>query len=969
MPSENRTDPRKNFVPRLLPWLLALAMFAVYCVTLNRWVSPASLPSVTKISGWWLPEVLSPLLFLVTYPFRWLPEAQIPFALNLFSALCAALSLGLLARSVAILPQDRTDAQRRREKSDFSFLTTGSAWLPPLLAVVVCGLQLTFWQQATNYAGETFDLLIFAFLIWSLLEYRLDEREGRLFLASLVYGAGMAENWAMAGYFPLFLAAIIWIRGLSFFQWPFLKRMILCGLAGMLFYFLLPVVAALTSDVSITFWQALKFNLQPQYTVLKSYVEFIFHPGQNAEFLALTLAYLTPLFVLALRWKPSFGDSSKLGSMLTSFMFHLAHAAFLGLLIWMAFDPPFSPRHFSTSVTPLLTFYYLGALSIGYYAGYFLLIFGEKETAKRPARNSSLEFLDPVVFAAAWALSVIAIVGLVYRNAPQIKAANANTLWQYAELIAKSLPSSGGYLLSDDEQRLALVRAVLARDGRAKAFIPLDTESLFSPAYHRFLHRKYPDKWPQIVSDTQTNLLNPYGLIQVLMLLSKTNDLYYLHPSYGYYFEAFYAEPHGLAYKLKPLPEDTWLPPKVDGTLITENESFWAEETPVLDAVEKTIAPPDVPLSFGERLLKKFHIGREPDPIATTAGLYYSRCADFWGTQLQRAGDLEKAAAQFAMATNLNPDNLVAKINLDFNAGLRSGRIEPVDLSKTTPDHFGKFGTWNDLVNMNGPFDEPSFCFQAGINFMGQPLPMVHQAIAKFDRTRELTPNFLPARTELARAYSLVGKPDRALAVLQEPLEHPEQFSLDRTNETPLHVLAAAVYFQKNENARGAKLLESEADLHPEDNDLLTAVAQALVMRGLFTNALAVVDRKLKSSPDDLAWTYARGYICIRLGRYNDAISAFTRVLNVQTNNYNALFNRAIANLQADKLEAAKADYEKLQDVASNSVPVAYGLGEIARRQHDTNEAVRNYEIYLANTDTNTAEAKAVADRLNSLKH
>ena len=48
---------------------------------------------------------------------------RFPVALNLFSAVCAALTLGLLARSVAILPHDRTDAQREREHSDFSFLT------------------------------------------------------------------------------------------------------------------------------------------------------------------------------------------------------------------------------------------------------------------------------------------------------------------------------------------------------------------------------------------------------------------------------------------------------------------------------------------------------------------------------------------------------------------------------------------------------------------------------------------------------------------------------------------------------------------------------------------------------------------------------------------------------------------------------------------------------------------------------
>ncbi len=199
---------------------------------------------MAKISGWtWQPEVFNPVTFLVTYPLRWLPAAAIPLALNLFSAVCAALTLGLLARSVAMLPQDRTDAQRKRETSDFSFLTTGSAWLPPVLAVLVCGLQLTFWERATNWTGEMFDLLLFAFVIWSLLEYRLDEREWRLYVAAFVFGAGMADDWGMVGFFPLFLMAIVWLRGLDFFNLRFLGRMLLCGLAGLLFYLLLPLLA------------------------------------------------------------------------------------------------------------------------------------------------------------------------------------------------------------------------------------------------------------------------------------------------------------------------------------------------------------------------------------------------------------------------------------------------------------------------------------------------------------------------------------------------------------------------------------------------------------------------------------------------------------------------------------------------------------------------------------------------------
>jgi tetratricopeptide (TPR) repeat protein len=181
-------------------------------------------------------------------------------------------------------------------------------------------------------------------------------------------------------------------------------------------------------------------------------------------------------------------------------------------------------------------------------------------------------------------------------------------------------------------------------------------------------------------------------------------------------------------------------------------------------------------------------------------------------------------------------------------------------------------------------------------------------------------------------------------------------------------VLAAAAYFEETNFTRGSELLETEIARHPADNDLLSSATQAYLMRGLFGNALGVIDRRLRLVPDDPAWLYTKGYVSIQLKNYETAITVLSRVLTMQTNNNDALFNRAIANLDSDHLDAARADYLRLQRSFSNSFQIAYGLGEIAWRQHDTNEAVRNYAIYLANANTNSGEAKSVLERLRELK-
>ncbi|MDE3066591.1 MAG: tetratricopeptide repeat protein [Verrucomicrobiota bacterium] len=974
MTTETQSDPRNNFVPRLLPWLLAAVAFAAYALTLNHWVSLFNLRYVSEISGWtWQPDAFNPLTFLVTLPLRLLSARAVPLALNLFAAVCGALCLLLLARSVALLPHDRTHEERVRERSYFSFLTIRTAWLPPVLAVLACGFELTFWEQATNFTGEIFDLLPFAFVIWSLLEYRLDEREGRLFLAAIVYGASMPENWAMIGFFPFFIAALIWMRGRDFFNGQFFGRMALCGLAGMLFYLLLPTLAVVSDRTGVTFWQMLKYNLATQWHMVRLF--FSYSPVRLTVLL-LSLTSLLPVAALGIRWKSSFGDTNLQGAMLARVVFHLGSAFFLAACLWVALDPPFSPRLLfprqAGFALPFLTFYYLGALSIGYFSGYFLLVFGTARDARaqRSKKPQPTPGLNYAVTAAAWLLFVAAPAVLLWKNAPQIRATNGDTWRRYASLMEKELPRSGGIVLSDDPQRLTLLQAGLASDGRAGEFVPLETQSLYYAAYHHFLHKRFPRRWPDTVAPREeTAGVSPLHLLGLLSSLSKTNALYYLHPSFGYYFEQFYPEPHGLVHQLKTLPDDTLLPPLPDPALIAENQAFWSgARTQALPTIARALTPPapDAPRSWEERIFARLHVEREQNANAVAAGRFYSRSLDFWGVELQRAGDLTNAAAAFVLAQKLNPDNVVARINLAFNRRLQAGKSVPVDLSKATPDQFGQSRDWNEVLTANGPFDDPSFCFENGVLLVGNGL--FRQALAQFDRVRQFDPDYLPARLWLAACYVANHQPDRALAALRDVRDHPDRFSLDETNALTVDTTEAAAYFQKTNFTRGGELLQGAMRRNPT-NLLLLATASKLYMNaGLYPDALALLDRGLQLSSNSPVWLLNKGYVCIQLKKYKDAVAALTGVLAVETNNPTALFNRAIANLDSDQLDAARADYQTLIEQYTNSFQAAYGLGEIAWRRRQTNDAIRYYPLYLANANTNTPEAHTIAGRLRELE-
>src|SRR5207249_4020335 len=127
------------------------------------------------------------------------------------------------------------------------------------------------------------------------------------------------------------------------------------------------------------FWRGVKYNLGGQQYILASIFRYFKNFKQDALLLGVTS--LLPIFVISIRWASYFGDTSRLGVALTNLIFRVVHWLFLVVCVWVALDPQFSPRFNFLSKwfgIPFLTLSFLGALSIGYFTGYFLLLFRGK---------------------------------------------------------------------------------------------------------------------------------------------------------------------------------------------------------------------------------------------------------------------------------------------------------------------------------------------------------------------------------------------------------------------------------------------------------------------------------------------------------------------------------------------------------------------------------------------------------------
>lgn len=968
MTEEHETNETNASIYRFgrLPWLIALGALLLYAITLNHWVTMGSVMTVAKVTGWdwhptwldWRPTTFAPLYTLLTSPIRLFPAGMQAVALNAFSAVCAALTLGLLARSVALLPHDRSRDQRLRDLDSSGVLTGFRTVVPQILAVLVCGLQQTFWEDATTANTEILDLLGFSALIWCLLEYRLSKEESWLTRFALIYGVAMTNNWALIGFAPFFLVAVIWMKGLEFFRWGFVGKLAAWFAPGLLLYLVLPIAGSVADGGG--FWHILRLELSSQKTNL------LFVPRWMP--IIFSLPTLIALGFIGVRW-PSFqGDLSAMGAAIGNFGFRLLHLLLFIPSLWFFLDIKYSPRSL-TEVIHFLTFYYMAAISVGYFAGYFLFVLTTEPMAVWARRAPLARFAAYVSLAILGAASVVAPVWLAYKNAPRIQTVNRNYLKDYAVSLAQALPAKGAVILSDDHARLMLVKAAFQELGKSTADnVFVETDSM---AYGQYLGYLAKLSQPaQNAIGTVSNLPPVIDSLSSLRLLSlfktKSNlSIYYLHPSFGFFFEHFYTRPRGLVFELSMYSTNQFEPPALTEPEIRDNLAIWKKlQSDYLAAIPKAAK-------------------RAAD--AEAIGWYCSRSANVWGVELQKANHLKEAADFFTLAVQLNPQNHLAKINQAFNRNLQEKNTQSIDSSELITDAKRQYRSMEGVLNAEGTADEPEMQYRIGQSFAAGG--NLRQAYLLFQRRLALRPGDFEAQLAIAKTYTDMGMPDKAIACVREA----EPKASTPADKAELYRIEALSMVIKGNWDDAEALLLSALKQSPQDERRIGLLVEYYRVAGVtllreqktdkanqqFKKALNAVDSLLAvvksgnrtDSTDESDVLLKKAELQTQLADYPGAISTLTVLLQRKPDSPTFLFNRALAFLKSKKYPEAKQDYIKLAKAVPSKVPaVYYGLGEVAFQTNDRKEAIKNFRAFLELVPADAEEHKQIAERLASLE-
>jgi tetratricopeptide (TPR) repeat protein len=615
----------------------------------------------------------------------------------------------------------------------------------------------------------------------------------------------------------------------------------------------------------------------------------------------------------------------------------------------------------------------------GYCAGYFLLMGSsviEEERAKaiKPPRGPAVS--DPEAaerrmgrLAAATVCVVLGVLplALLWRNAGQIRTTNGPAVREFARQLWADLPAGRSVVLSEDARQLLLLRAELGAHRDGKEVLPLETRSLGSAQYQRFMAKQFPARWP--VALPTNEVVGPVRMVGLVSAFAAQGEVVYAHPSSGLFFERFQGRPSGLVHRLVPRGGKDTMPQPLEPAVAAANEQIWQQRwtgtvgTLAEQAKVKTHCGPP----WAWPLLAALSLTGEQNFTASVLGAIYSKSLNYWGVQMQRLGRWAEAGVWFERALALNPDNLTARINETYNQQCQRGdkqRLAGAAVEKDFQDLFGAYRNWGEILDANGPVDEPTFLLRAAQVML--PGGNYRQAAAEFIRCGELAPEWAEPKLWLALSYIDLRDCARALELTERvQASGPPQDGAVLAQLLMCRTTALQGLDRTNE---AAAYLERFIIQYRSHSDVLSTAAELLEQNGQYEKELVVLDEVLGREPNDLKLWVRKGRCELRLARFDAAAATLTRVLARDRANAQARLYRATALLGAGQLEAARDDYQELLKTDTYAQNARFGLGAVARRQQDTNAAIALFQEYLTNSVPGSPEYRAAATRLKRLK-
>ena len=943
-----------NLYKTKLPWILGLVFFAIYFISLNYWVSVDTLSVLAPVMGWdfWSLQMNHPIFQLIMLPFSMLPERLAIIGINLLGAFLASMTLVWLARSVMLLPQDRFYDQSIRNDDPDGIYEGKFFWLPPVLAVCSLGLLFNFWVGATNILPQILNVFFLSYIIRNTLEHRLDDEDHWIYKAAVVYSIALVNNWLMVLFFPLWVGAILWIN----IDDPrrFLRLMIrsfFFFLPGLIFFLYIPIAEAIAAKSDLGFWDLLKMSLGIYVRSVASiplYMLFIFSTFS-----------IIPLIFLSIRWDAKSDGGNGFDAILTRGGLGAMNLIFFFYSMAIAFDLPLCPRYLSPGFYGL-EFHLIAALVMGYTAGYLMVVFGEKIVDSRKKREKTgifMKIFSPLMLGIVFITGVGMIGGLIYLNYPVVKAYQGDSLYLLGKNFLQDInknrelePDKGMTLFADEARLIYLVKATQARMGDTHKDIFVNTQYISYPWYHRRMEKFFPDRWKDLTADAPRKIYyldNPM-VIQWMYSYSKTEEIYYLHPSFGYFFEACRPTPAGILTKLTPYDDKDLSLWKLTPEEAQQAIEYWKG---IEDTIVNTLHPVQEDVKG---------INNPEDYVS----YYYSRVLNNYGVELNKIGMKEQSLDFCRKALELNPNNLSAMLNLNF---YETG-AENLDDEATRKKEkiFSMYRSeWPLVLTYCGVLDVPTILSQQGLFYTQGHL--WRQAFQCFLRVEEFAPDNIHNMISLAYADFMIGESERALSLIRKAKDGLQKAKPNDPGMATLTLQEAGCLITLGRLDEARALLDKLRLDYPADNRIEQTLIRLLFERKEYDLVLPMIDRQLKIAPDDPQLRYRKALCLLGLERDSEALTLLDGLYHKNPDLTQVSQLRRSVLLKMGKFKEVREEYESDLIRNENNVRAMMGLGDVAEREGRKEDALEWYNKAMTNRAAVPYQIEWIEDRLNKM--